>query len=78
MRLVVNPELYLATLLRRALTMAWTPGLVPDCARALQRVVEPPPLSWLVMIGDAVVRLRDVRRGCGAAARLEIAATGDR
>ncbi len=62
-RLLVNPELYLATLLRqRALTMTWTPGLVLDYARALQRVVEPPPLPWPVMIGHAIVRLRDVRR----------------
>jgi uncharacterized membrane protein HdeD (DUF308 family) len=56
LRLLVNPELYLATLLRRrARTMTWTPGLVLDYARALHRVVEPPPLPWPVMIGQAVM-----------------------
>jgi uncharacterized membrane protein HdeD (DUF308 family) len=51
LRLVMHPDLYLATLLRkRAHTMTWTPGLVLDYARALHRVVEPPSLSWPAMV----------------------------
>ena len=62
LRLLINPELYFATLLRRrARTMTWTPGLVLDYARALQRVVEPPPLPWPVMIGQAAMRWRHAR-----------------
>jgi len=62
LRLLVNPELYLATLLRgRALTMTWTPGLVLDYARTLQRVVEPSPLPWRVAIGQAIARGRRMR-----------------
>ncbi len=42
--------------------MTWTPGLVLDYARALQRVVEPPRLPWPLTIGGAILRLRDARR----------------
>ena len=66
LRLLVNPELYLATLLRqRARTMTWTPGLVLDYARALQRVVEPPPLPWPIMIVQTAKRLRHARDAHG-------------
>ncbi len=62
LRLILNPELYFATLLRqRARTMTWTPGLVLDYARALQRVVEPPGLSWPVMLGHVISRWRKHR-----------------
>jgi uncharacterized membrane protein HdeD (DUF308 family) len=63
LRLAVSPELHLATLLRqRAHTMTWTPGLVLDYARAVQRVVEPPPLPWPAMVGQAFVRWRRIRK----------------
>jgi uncharacterized membrane protein HdeD (DUF308 family) len=62
-RLVLHPDLYLATLLRkRAQSMTWTPGLVLDYARALHRVVEPPPLYWPEMVREAVGRYRRIRR----------------
>jgi len=35
-----------AQMRKRAMTMAWTPGLVMDYARALQAIVHPVPLSW--------------------------------
>ena len=73
LRLVVSPELHLATLLRqRAHTMTWTPGLVLDYARALQRVVEPPPLAWPVMFGQALLRLHRVRKSHSRPAALPV------
>jgi uncharacterized membrane protein HdeD (DUF308 family) len=51
LRLLIHPDLYLATLLRkRAQTMTWTPGLLLDYARAMHHLVEPPPGSWIVML----------------------------
>lgn len=42
--LIVDPYVWLAAMLRhRGATMAWTPGLVLDYARALRRVVEERP-----------------------------------
>jgi uncharacterized membrane protein HdeD (DUF308 family) len=62
-RLVMHPDLYLATVLRkRALTMTWTPGLVLDYARALHRVIEPPKLSWPDMVRQALRAHRRQRR----------------
>ncbi|WON77973.1 MFS transporter [Serratia sp. UGAL515B_01] len=47
LRMLVTPELWIAAQLRkRALSMAWTPGLVMDYARALQSIVNPDPQSW--------------------------------
>lgn len=41
------PELWAAGLMRqRAETMAWTPGLVLDYARALSAVIDPPDMTW--------------------------------
>lgn len=63
LRLIVHPDLHLATLLRkRARTMTWTPGLVLDYARALRRVVEPPEISWIAMLRMAVRHYRRIRR----------------
>ncbi|MFT4269385.1 MAG: tripartite tricarboxylate transporter TctB family protein [Pantoea sp.] len=46
-RLLFRPELWIAAQLRkRAVTMAWTPGLVLDYARALHGIVHPVRLSW--------------------------------
>ncbi|MDO6582957.1 MFS transporter [Photobacterium sp. 2_MG-2023] len=48
LRLFLIPELWIASQLRkRAMTMAWTPGLALDYARALHAIVHPVQLSWL-------------------------------
>ncbi|MFG6656996.1 HdeD family acid-resistance protein [Scandinavium sp. M-37] len=47
-RLFFMPELWIAAQLRkRATTMAWTPGLMLDYARALHVLVHPTQHSWL-------------------------------
>lgn len=47
-RLFFMPELWIAAQLRkRATTMAWTPGLILDYARALHVLVHPAEHSWL-------------------------------
>lgn len=47
LRVCLMPELWIAAhLRRRALNMAWTPGLVLDYARALRAVVHPVPEAW--------------------------------
>lgn len=47
LRLFLIPELWIAAQLRkRATTMAWTPGLALDYARALHAIVHPVRLSW--------------------------------
>jgi uncharacterized membrane protein HdeD (DUF308 family) len=49
-RAALSPELLAATQLRkRAETMAWTPGLVLDYARALHGVLHPPPVPLLTL-----------------------------
>lgn len=46
-RAIIYPELWAASLIRkRAETMAWTPGLVLDYARALSAIVDPKPGFW--------------------------------
>ena len=48
---LVSPELWVASQLhRRARTMAWTPGLALDYARALHGLVHPAPLGWLTLL----------------------------
>ena len=45
-RLVATPELWVASQIRRrALTMAWTPGLTLDYARALSMLADPRPIG---------------------------------
>lgn len=47
LRTLFMPELWIAAQVRRrAITMAWTPGLVMDYARALRAIVHPVPQSW--------------------------------
>lgn len=59
-RLVATPELWIAAQLRhRAHTMAWTPGLVLDYARALRVVTHPPAIGWFAL---AALGLRQARR----------------
>ncbi len=63
--LLFSPELWMAGLIRqRAQTMAWTPGLVLDYARALNAVLSPPPLSWSTRVARSFRWLR-----AGGAAR---------
>lgn len=46
-RLFFTPELWVAAQIRkRAVTMAWTPGLVLDYARALSMLADPRPFWW--------------------------------
>ncbi len=48
LRAIVYPELWAASLIRkRAESMAWTPGLVLDYARALSAIVDPQPGIWV-------------------------------
>lgn len=47
-RAIIYPELWAASLIRkRAESMAWTPGLVLDYARALSAIVDPKPGFWV-------------------------------
>lgn len=60
-----NPELWVAAQLREhAHSMAWTPGLVLDYARALRVAIDPPPLglvTFVTMIGNALRGLKSRR-----------------
>lgn len=59
-KILFTPEVWVASHIRkRAMTMAWTPGLILDYARALRAVVHPRPLSWLASVQLA---LRSIRR----------------
>ncbi|MGI4815337.1 MAG: DUF308 domain-containing protein [Janthinobacterium lividum] len=61
--LLFTPELWVATQLRkRAKTMAWTPGLVLDYARALSMLVDPRPFGWRTMFRLALRQMRRSRR----------------
>ncbi|WP_353192461.1 DUF308 domain-containing protein [Pandoraea pnomenusa] len=68
-RLWLTPELWVAAQLRkRAKTMAWTPGLVLDYARAVSMLVDPRPFGWITMSSLAVRRMRRSRRAWREAA----------
>ncbi|GGC95149.1 HdeD family acid-resistance protein [Undibacterium terreum] len=50
-RLLLSPELWVAAQIRkRAKTMAWTPGLTLDYARALSMLADPRPAGWIKMM----------------------------
>jgi hypothetical protein len=51
-----------AQIRKRAVTMAWTPGLTLDYARALSMVADPRPYGWLKVARMAVSTMRDSRR----------------
>jgi uncharacterized membrane protein HdeD (DUF308 family) len=62
-KILFSPEVWVASHIhKRATTMAWTPGLILDYARALRAVVHPRPLSWLASVQLAVRRARRTRR----------------
>jgi hypothetical protein len=57
--LLSDPDLWLAAILRRrGATMAWTPGLVLDYARALRRVVERQEQRWFTRLARALTGYR--------------------
>lgn len=59
-RLMLTPSLWEAAYIRsRAAHLCWTPGLVLDYARALQRLVEPTHVPWPVRLFQGL-RLRAV------------------
>jgi uncharacterized membrane protein HdeD (DUF308 family) len=63
LRLIATPELWIAAQLRhRAHTMAWTPGLVLDYARALRVVTHPPAIGWFALAALSVRQSRRSRR----------------
>jgi hypothetical protein len=50
LRIMTTPELWVAAQVRkRAATMAWTPGLTLDYARALSMLADPRPNGWVKM-----------------------------
>ncbi|AHB07697.1 HdeD family acid-resistance protein [Pandoraea pnomenusa] len=74
-RLWLTPELWVAAQLRkRAMTMAWTPGLVLDYARAVSMLVDPRPFGWITMSSLALRRMRRSRRAWREAAEQAAAA----
>ena len=66
LRVLVTPELWVAAQIRkRAVTMAWTPGLALDYARALSMLADPRPFAWRKAARAArttLARLRQQRR----------------
>jgi hypothetical protein len=61
--MIVTPELWVAAQVRkRAVTMAWTPGLTLDYARALSMVADPRPYGWLKVARMALTKMRESRR----------------
>jgi uncharacterized membrane protein HdeD (DUF308 family) len=63
LRVIATPELWVAAQLRkRAATMAWTPGLTLDYARALSMLADPRPSGWVTMARIAVRRMVRSRR----------------
>ncbi|OZI31715.1 hypothetical protein CAL29_27980 [Bordetella genomosp. 10] len=62
LRLLVTPELWVASQIRkRALTMAWTPGLTLDYARALSMLADPRPFGWWTMLQAAIREIAALR-----------------
>jgi hypothetical protein len=63
LRVLVTPELWVAAQIRkRAVTMAWTPGLTLDYARAMSMLVDPRPFAWWKASSIALDRLFRQRR----------------
>jgi uncharacterized membrane protein HdeD (DUF308 family) len=62
-RVLVTPELWVAAQIRkRARTMAWTPGLTLDYARALSMLADPRPFAWWKVARGALGRMVRSRR----------------
>ncbi|MCY1383497.1 hypothetical protein D9M69_716270 [compost metagenome] len=64
LRLLLTPELWVAGQIRkRALTMAWTPGLTLDYARALSMLADPRPFGWWKVSQRALRQMASLRAG---------------
>ena len=62
-RMLTTPELWVAAQIRkRAVTMAWTPGLMLDYARALSMLADPRPSGWWKMARFALAKILRFRR----------------
>ncbi|CAM5182586.1 hypothetical protein CDEF62S_01757 [Castellaniella defragrans] len=62
LRLLLTPELWVAAQIRkRALTMAWTPGLTLDYARAMSMLADPRPFAWWNVCQAATRQMVDAR-----------------
>lgn len=62
-RMLLTPELWVAAQIRkRAKTMAWTPGLTLDYARAVSMLVDPRPFGWFKMARVAIRKMVRNRR----------------
>ncbi|CAB3693250.1 MULTISPECIES: HdeD family acid-resistance protein [Achromobacter] len=62
LRLLLTPELWVASQIRkRALTMAWTPGLTLDYARAMSMLADPRPFGWWKMSQAALRQISQLR-----------------
>lgn len=62
-KILFTPEVWVASQIhKRAATMAWTPGLTLDYARALRAIVHPRPLSWVASLQLAIRRSKRFRR----------------
>lgn len=69
-RMMFTPEIWVASQIRkRAVTMAWTPGMVLDYARALRAVVHPRPLSWAASLHLALRQSSRLRKAWRTARR---------
>lgn len=63
LRILATPELWVAAQIRkRAVTMAWTPGLTLDYARAISMLADPRPFAWWKLARAAVNRMAHLRR----------------
>ncbi|HBK4608557.1 HdeD family acid-resistance protein [Serratia nematodiphila] len=63
LKILTTPELWVAVQIRkRANTMAWTPGLVLDYARALSMLADPRPTGWLNTARRAVQKMFSLRK----------------
>lgn len=63
LRVLVTPELWVAAQVRkRATTMAWTPGLTLDYARAVSLITSPRPFPWWKVARAAMARIIATRR----------------
>ena len=57
-KILTTPELWVAVQIRkRANTMAWTPGLTLDYARALSMLADPRPAGWIATIRRATKKI---------------------
>ena len=63
LRLLLTPELWVAAQIRkRAMTMAWTPGLMLDYARAMSMLADPRPFAWWQMSQATLQRMARLRK----------------